>query len=192
MIPADKLILSSDCGFGRQGFNRTVAFYKAAGIAQGRNIVLKELGLEERYVAAADPALQTDVLPDREPIDAPAVALEGLIAGASRRERLALAALRVLGCGELVPERAGVVRLDVIHHVRLPDVDRPELVVEPDAGHRLLAGQAPGDRIRDRGLPGHQHGTLRLDVLEVDDRAVPGHDVVDVSSARIRSSASSH
>ena len=68
VIPADKLILSSDCGFGRQGFNRTVAFYKAAGIALGRNIVLKELGLEERYVPGADPALQTDVLPDREPI----------------------------------------------------------------------------------------------------------------------------
>ena len=45
VIPADKLVLSSDCGFGRQGFNRLVAFYKAAGIAQGRNIVLKELGL---------------------------------------------------------------------------------------------------------------------------------------------------
>ena len=68
VIPADKLILSSDCGFGRQGFNRTVAFYKATGIAQGRNIVLKELGLEERYVPGADPALQTDVLPDREPL----------------------------------------------------------------------------------------------------------------------------
>ena len=75
VIPADKLILSSDCGFGRQGFNRTVAFYKATGIAQGRNIVLKELGLEERYVPGADPAA-----PDRRPpgpraADAPAVAL---------------------------------------------------------------------------------------------------------------------
>ena len=50
VIPADKLVLSSDCGFGRQGFNRTIAFYKATGIAQARNIVLKELGLEERYV----------------------------------------------------------------------------------------------------------------------------------------------
>jgi 5-methyltetrahydropteroyltriglutamate--homocysteine methyltransferase len=68
VIPADKLVLSSDCGFGRQGFNRTVAFYKATGIAQGRNVVLKELGLEPRYVPAADPALQTDVLPDREPL----------------------------------------------------------------------------------------------------------------------------
>ena len=68
MIPADKLILSSDCGFGRQGFNRLVAFYKATAIAQGRNIVLKELGLEERYVPAADPSLQADVLPDHEPL----------------------------------------------------------------------------------------------------------------------------
>ena len=68
VIPADKLILSTDCGFGRQGFNRTVAFYKTTAIAQARNIVLKELGLEERYVAAADPSLQTDVLPDREPL----------------------------------------------------------------------------------------------------------------------------
>jgi 5-methyltetrahydropteroyltriglutamate--homocysteine methyltransferase len=68
VIPADKLVLSTDCGFGRQGFNRTVAFFKAAGIAQGRNIVLKELGLEARYVAAADPSLQPDVRPDHEPI----------------------------------------------------------------------------------------------------------------------------
>ena len=68
VIPADKLVLSSDCGFGRQGFNRLVAFYKAAGIAQGRNIVLKELGLEPRYVAAADTGLVADVLPDNEPL----------------------------------------------------------------------------------------------------------------------------
>jgi 5-methyltetrahydropteroyltriglutamate--homocysteine methyltransferase len=68
VIPADKLILSSDCGFGRQGFSRTIAFYKATAIAQARNIVLKELGLEPRPVTAADPALQTDVLPDREPL----------------------------------------------------------------------------------------------------------------------------
>jgi 5-methyltetrahydropteroyltriglutamate--homocysteine methyltransferase len=68
VIPADKLVLSSDCGFGRQGCNRTVAYYKAAAIAQGRNVVLKELGLEERYIPGADAALQTDVLPDREPL----------------------------------------------------------------------------------------------------------------------------
>jgi 5-methyltetrahydropteroyltriglutamate--homocysteine methyltransferase len=67
-ISPENLVLSSDCGFGRQGCNRTVAYYKAAAIAQGRNIVLKELGLEERYVPGADAALQTDVLPDREPL----------------------------------------------------------------------------------------------------------------------------
>ena len=68
VIPADRLVLSTDCGFGRQGFNRLVAFYKPAAIPQARNVVLRELGLEERCVAAADPALQTDVLPDHEPL----------------------------------------------------------------------------------------------------------------------------
>src|SRR6266699_663615 len=33
-IPADKLVLSTDCGFGRQGFNRHVAFYKETAIPQ--------------------------------------------------------------------------------------------------------------------------------------------------------------
>ena len=50
------------------GSSRTIAFYKATAIAQARNIVLRELGLEERYLPAADPALQVDVLPDREPL----------------------------------------------------------------------------------------------------------------------------
>ena len=66
-IPADKLILSTDCGFGRQGFNRHLAFYKAAAIPQARNIVLKELGVEERYIAATDEHLAWDQLPDDEP-----------------------------------------------------------------------------------------------------------------------------
>ena len=59
-IPADKLVLSTDCGFGRQGFNRHLAFYKAAAIPQARNIVLKELGVEERYIPAADEELAWD------------------------------------------------------------------------------------------------------------------------------------
>ena len=66
-IPADKLVLSTDCGFGRQGFNRHVAFFKSTAIPQARNIVLKELGLEERYVPAADEKLAWDYLPDQEP-----------------------------------------------------------------------------------------------------------------------------
>jgi hypothetical protein len=40
------------------------------------------------------------------------------------------AALLVARRGELVPERPGVVVLDVIHHVGLPDVDWAELVVD--------------------------------------------------------------
>jgi 5-methyltetrahydropteroyltriglutamate--homocysteine methyltransferase len=59
-IPVENLILSSDCGFGRQGSNRMIAFYKAVSIAQGANILRRELGLEERYVPAADPTLQVE------------------------------------------------------------------------------------------------------------------------------------
>jgi 5-methyltetrahydropteroyltriglutamate--homocysteine methyltransferase len=65
-IPADKLVLSTDCGFGRQGFNRHLAFYKTVGIPLARNLVLKELGVEDRYVPAADEQLAWDQLPDRE------------------------------------------------------------------------------------------------------------------------------
>lgn len=62
-IRPEDLIVSSDCGFGRQGCNREIAFYKACAIAQGCNIIRKELGLEASYVPAADPALQTDIVP---------------------------------------------------------------------------------------------------------------------------------
>jgi 5-methyltetrahydropteroyltriglutamate--homocysteine methyltransferase len=64
-IPAEKLIVSNDCGFGRQGCNREIAFYKASAIAQGCNIVRRELGLPTSDVPAADPALQVDVVPGR-------------------------------------------------------------------------------------------------------------------------------
>ncbi len=60
-IDAEHLILSSDCGFGRQGVPRPIAFYKAAALAQGANIVRRELGAPARPVPAADPALQVDV-----------------------------------------------------------------------------------------------------------------------------------
>ena len=59
-IDAENLVLTSDCGFGRQGSNRLVAFYKTAAIVQGANIVRRELGLEEEPVRAADPTLQVD------------------------------------------------------------------------------------------------------------------------------------
>jgi 5-methyltetrahydropteroyltriglutamate--homocysteine methyltransferase len=62
-IAPEQLILSSDCGFGRQGCNREIAFFKATAIAQGANLVRRELGLPETHVPAADPRLQTDIVP---------------------------------------------------------------------------------------------------------------------------------
>jgi 5-methyltetrahydropteroyltriglutamate--homocysteine methyltransferase len=62
-IAPEQLIISSDCGFGRQGCNRDIAFFKTTSIAQGTNLVRKELGLPTTYVRAADPALQTDIVP---------------------------------------------------------------------------------------------------------------------------------
>jgi 5-methyltetrahydropteroyltriglutamate--homocysteine methyltransferase len=59
-IPVENLVLSTDCGFGRGGFNRLVAFYKTTAIAQGANIVRRELGLPEAPVRAADPDLQVE------------------------------------------------------------------------------------------------------------------------------------
>jgi 5-methyltetrahydropteroyltriglutamate--homocysteine methyltransferase len=61
-IPVEKLILSSDCGFGRQGCNRDIAFYKASAIAQGCNIVRKELGFPTKSEPATNPMLQTDLI----------------------------------------------------------------------------------------------------------------------------------
>lgn len=62
-IAPEQLLVSSDCGFGRQGCNRDIAFFKSAAIAQGTNIVRRELGLPETCVRAADPQMQTDVVP---------------------------------------------------------------------------------------------------------------------------------
>src|SRR5712692_11308427 len=66
-IPPEHLIVSSDCGFGRQGFNREIAFYKATSIAQGCNLVRKELGLPTTDVPAADARLQLDVVQAARP-----------------------------------------------------------------------------------------------------------------------------
>lgn len=54
LIPAERLILSTDCGFGRQGMSRMHALYKMLAITRGANIVRKELGLPETYIPAAD------------------------------------------------------------------------------------------------------------------------------------------
>jgi 5-methyltetrahydropteroyltriglutamate--homocysteine methyltransferase len=52
-IAPERLIVSSDCGFGREGCRRAIALYKAAAIAQGANIVRRELGGEEAQVRLA-------------------------------------------------------------------------------------------------------------------------------------------
>jgi 5-methyltetrahydropteroyltriglutamate--homocysteine methyltransferase len=54
-IPVERLILSSDCGFGREGMSRRIAFFKMVSIVRGTNIVRKELGLPEATCLAADP-----------------------------------------------------------------------------------------------------------------------------------------
>jgi 5-methyltetrahydropteroyltriglutamate--homocysteine methyltransferase len=55
VIPAERLIVSTDCGFGRQGMSRLHAFYKMVSLVRGTNIVRRELGLPEADVLAADP-----------------------------------------------------------------------------------------------------------------------------------------
>jgi len=54
-IPPERLILSTDCGFGREGISRRIAFYKCVSLVQGANEVRRELGLPEVSVRAADP-----------------------------------------------------------------------------------------------------------------------------------------
>ncbi len=55
LIGPERLIISSDCGFGRQGMSRMHAFFKMVSLRLGVNIVRKELGLEEIPSLAADP-----------------------------------------------------------------------------------------------------------------------------------------
>ena len=54
-VPVERLILASDCGFGREGLSRRIAFYKSVAINLGANIVRRELKLPEVEIAAADP-----------------------------------------------------------------------------------------------------------------------------------------
>jgi 5-methyltetrahydropteroyltriglutamate--homocysteine methyltransferase len=54
-MPAERLIISTDCGFGRQGMSRLHAFYKMVALVRGTNIVRRELGLPDADILAADP-----------------------------------------------------------------------------------------------------------------------------------------
>jgi len=54
-IPAERLIISSDCGMGREGMSRRHATYKMVAMVLGTNIVRKEMGLPAAECLAADP-----------------------------------------------------------------------------------------------------------------------------------------
>ena len=53
-IPPERLIISSDCGMGREGMGRRHAAYKMVAMVQGTNIVRKELGLPEAECLAGE------------------------------------------------------------------------------------------------------------------------------------------
>jgi 5-methyltetrahydropteroyltriglutamate--homocysteine methyltransferase len=55
-VPAERLVLSSDCGMGREGMSRRHALYKMASLVQGANIVRRELGVPEAECLLADSA----------------------------------------------------------------------------------------------------------------------------------------
>ena len=56
-IPPERLVITTDCGFGREGLSRRIAYYKCVALVEGTNIVRKELGLPEVRIRAADPGL---------------------------------------------------------------------------------------------------------------------------------------
>ena len=53
-IPAERLVISTDCGMGREGMSLRHAFYKTVSLVLGTNTVRKELGVPEARVPAAD------------------------------------------------------------------------------------------------------------------------------------------
>jgi 5-methyltetrahydropteroyltriglutamate--homocysteine methyltransferase len=53
-IPPERLVISSDCGMGREGMSRRHAFYKMVSLVLGTNMVRKELGFPEAQCLAAD------------------------------------------------------------------------------------------------------------------------------------------
>src|SRR4029079_16497611 len=62
-ISPEQVIVSSECGFGRQGANRDIAFFKTTAIAQGTNIVRRELGLPINNIRADATTLTNSIIP---------------------------------------------------------------------------------------------------------------------------------
>jgi 5-methyltetrahydropteroyltriglutamate--homocysteine methyltransferase len=53
-VPPERLVVSSDCGMGREGMSRRHAYYKMVSLVLGTNMVRKELGFPEAECQAAD------------------------------------------------------------------------------------------------------------------------------------------
>ena len=53
-IPPERLVISTDCGMGREGMSRRHAFYKTVSLVLGTNMVRKELGFPQAECLAAD------------------------------------------------------------------------------------------------------------------------------------------
>jgi 5-methyltetrahydropteroyltriglutamate--homocysteine methyltransferase len=54
-IPPERMVISSDCGMGREGKSRRHAQYKMVAMVLGTNIVRKEMRLPEAVCLAANP-----------------------------------------------------------------------------------------------------------------------------------------
>jgi 5-methyltetrahydropteroyltriglutamate--homocysteine methyltransferase len=61
-VPAERLVITSDCGMGREGMGRRHAAYKLVSMVLGTNQVRKELGLPEAECLAADPRYSLAVM----------------------------------------------------------------------------------------------------------------------------------
>jgi 5-methyltetrahydropteroyltriglutamate--homocysteine methyltransferase len=53
-IPQERLVISSDCGMGREGMSRRHAFHKMVSLVLGTNQVRRERGLPEARCLAAE------------------------------------------------------------------------------------------------------------------------------------------
>ena len=62
-IPPERLVISSDCGMGREGMSRRHAFYKVVSLVLGTNMVRRELGLPVAECLAADDRYSLVVAP---------------------------------------------------------------------------------------------------------------------------------
>ena len=56
-IRPERLVVTTDWGFRREGLSRRIAYYKCVALVEGTNIVRRELGLPEAHIRADDPKL---------------------------------------------------------------------------------------------------------------------------------------